>query len=64
MKTKQEIKQEIEKIDSFSNEFEDELLKCYLAGRKLSLEWVLKESEKMSDKGFEEFVEEIKKRTV
>lgn len=64
MKTKQEIKQEIEKIDSFSNEFEDELLKYYLAGRKQSLEWVLKESEKMSDKGFEEFVEEIKKRTV
>ena len=64
MKTRQEIKQEIEKIDSFSNEFEDELLKYYLAGKKQSLEWVLKDSEKTSDKEFENLVEEIKKRTV
>ena len=35
MKTKQEIKQEIEKIDSFSNEFEDELLKYYLQGKTI-----------------------------
>ena len=64
MKTKQEIKQEIEKIESFSNEFGDELLKYYLAGKKQSLEWVLKGSEKISDKEFENLVEEIKKRTV